>query len=395
MKTMLMVGGNFDAAGGRPSRIMTKIFNETLYRDDVQVDIYNGGFVDELRHNILPQAANYDIVLWGPNVPNTEEKVRNVKEINPKAILISTKRNNGEYDFGELISRALAQKSNLVLEFSQDKTGEIPNGIYSMRVFDPLGNLFFSGTSIPIMTSILLNRTMELTEFTRIGSSPADGKSPKVPNEKEFFAFARSCSDIFHNLINPSAGTTRFLGNMSFRCQNGFPSFRGKDNTIYVSRRNVDKRFIDADSFVPTAMAEDGSVKYYGENKPSVDTPVQQRLYQMFPQMNYMIHAHCYFDTPLKTEHPVPCGAIEEVDEIVKAVDNAYTLSDLKAAKFIAINLTGHGCLLMASDVKEFTRLMDEKDNHFVKRPAPEDFTESAYLAARQIDIENEELCRD
>lgn len=367
MYKMLMVGGNFDSAGGRPSGLFNKIYNSISHREDIDVTICNGGFVDNLRNNILPSVKDYSIVLWGPNVPNTEEKIRNVKEINPKTILISTKRNNGEYDFAELISRALAQKSNLVIEFSKNK-----DGLYNMMIFDPLGNRLFSGTSVGLMSSVLINRAIKLTKFTRIGSVPSDRKEiQEVPNEEKFFEFARSCSDIFHNLINPAAGTTRFLGNMSFRCQNGFPSFRGENDIIYVSRRNVDKRFIDASSFVPTYMGEDGEVRYFGEHKPSVDTPIQQRLYQLFPQMNYMIHAHCYFgDTHFKTAVPVPCGALEEVREIEKATRYCSGYED-----FIAVNLTGHGCILMTSNVERFRELMRDKDNSFVKRPMPEDFT--------------------
>ena len=400
MKKILLVGGNFDNAGGRPSGLFEKICNEVKVREyegKILADVYNGGFVDELRNNILPQVKDFDIVVWAPNVPNTEEKIRNVKEINPKTILISTKRNNNEYNFAELISRALAQKSNLVIEFS--KFLENPS-IYKMMVFDPLGNKFFDGTSVENMVNVLLKRALELTDFTRIGSKQSDKSTiPSVPNEKKFFEFARSCSDIFHNLINPAEGTTRFLGNMSFRCQNGFPSFRGKDNIIYVSKRNVDKRFIDANSFVATYMGENGEVRYFGDAKPSVDTPVQQRLYQMFPNMNYMIHAHCYFNgtglkelksdgNVYKTKIPVPCGAIEEVKEIV----NAIHIFDINDARFIAINLTGHGCLLMASDVREFTELMKYKDNCFAKRPVTEDFTKE-YFEKGKEDI-SKENCR-
>lgn len=360
---ILLVGGNFDSNGGRPSGLISKIITavQKMIPDGT---FYNGGYFCDLRDNILPSVKDYDIVFWGANVPNTEEKVRNVKEINPHTILISTKRNNDEYSFAEIISRALASKSNLVLEFSKVKYQGLD--FSKMRVIDPLGNIFYDGLNVNDMVKALITRAIELTQFTRIGSKRVEG-DVQVPNKEEFFTFARSCSNIFHNLINPAEGTTRFLGNMSFRCQNGFPSFRGKDNLIYVTRRNVDKRNIDANSFVPT-YRDDDMVCYYGENKPSVDTPIQQRLYELFPQINYMIHAHCYFDTDIITKHPVPCGAIEEIREILVAV--GHHVDD----KFIAINLIGHGCILMANDVSMFTELMKEKDNRFIKRPVPEYF---------------------
>lgn len=361
---ILLVGGDFNSDGGRPSGAFRKI-SEAISSLIPDYMCYNGGYIDTLHSAILPSVKDYDIVLWGPNVPNTEEKLRNVKEINPKTILISTKRNNnGEYSFTEIISRALASKANLVLEFSKTKYQGLD--FCNMRIIDPLGNIYYDGLEIPKMVKALVDRVNKLTQFTRIGSERVEG-SVEIPNEEEFFAFARSCSDIFHNLINPVEGTTRFLGNISFRCQNGFPSFRGKDNIIYVSRRNVDKRTIDASSFVAT-YRDDDKVKYYGEYKPSVDTPIQQRLYELFPQINYMIHAHCYFDTDIKTKEPVPCGAIEEIREILTVV--GHHVDD----KFIAINLIGHGCILMANDVSMFTELMDDENNYFIKRPVPEYF---------------------
>jgi len=370
-KAVLIVGGTFDRFGGKKSGLIEKIYQSIDYKkfDYDIVACRNGGNVEDLNEE-LEFTKEFDIVLWMPNVSNDEVKIRNVKEVNPKTILISSKRNdNNKYNFAELISRALELKSNLTIEFSKVEE----NNCFNMRVFDPLGNQFYNGTDVETMVNKLFKRAGELAEFTRKPTIPVNSNDriPEVPDEEEFFAFARNCSDIFHNLINPAAGTTRFLGNMSFRCQNGFPSFRGEDGLIFVSRRNVDKRQITKESFVPTYLDEDENVRYYGDAKPSVDTPVQLRLYKKFPQMNYMIHAHCYANTILLTEHPVPCGAIEEVDEIESVVKNSMD------AEFIAINLIGHGCILMTKDVKYFTRLMKYKkykDNCFVKRNIPEVF---------------------
>jgi hypothetical protein len=374
--TVLIVGGTFDRQGGKPSGLINKIIDEASSRNDIILETYNGGFVDELKTTIINRCKDNQITFWMPNVSNTEEKIRNVKEINPKTILISSKRNdNNKYSFAELITRALEMKSNLTIEFSK-----INNNQFNMMVFDPLGNEFYNGTDISKMTTALFNRAIKLTIFTRCPTIKVeDTEIPEVPNEEEFFSFARSCSEIFHNLINPSKETTRFLGNMSFRCQNGFPSFRGKDGIVFVSRRNVDKSQISKEFFVPTFLDENENVKYYGENKPSVDTPIQLRLYKLFPEMNYMIHAHCYFDAPRDfcfntpfTYNPIPCGAIEEVDEI-KWVAN-YT--DDEPPEFLAINLIGHGCILMAKDVSYFTKLLNYKDNCFIKRVVPENTIE-------------------
>lgn len=364
--SLMIVGGTFDYSGGKPSSVVTTMIN-TMQGCCADLTYYNGGFVDELHHNILPQVKNVDIVVWMPNVPNDIPKMRNVKEINPKVILVSSKRNdNHKYSFAELINRALQQKSNLVIEFSKTQDKE-----FAMRVFDPLGTMYYEGVNIAQMTIEMCRRAYALTMFHRVASEQI-GEAKTAPEQTEFFEFARGCSDIFHNLINPDASVTRFLGNMSFRCQNGFPSYRGDDGLIYVSRRNVDKRFINADSFVPTYRGEDGKVYYYGENKPSVDTPIQQRLYELFPQMNYMLHAHCYIDLPdtVRTKSPVPCGALEEVQEII----NATMYNGMQGEKLITVNLVGHGCIIMAASMDEIKQIPYEA---FVARPMPEKLEQS------------------
>jgi hypothetical protein len=172
---------------------------------------------------------------------------------------------------------------------------------------------------------------------------------------------------------------------MSFRCQNGFPSFRGENGIIYVSRRNVDKSDIGAASFVPTYLDDTNTVRYFGDNKPSVDTPVQLRLYKYFPWANYMIHAHCYVDIPdmpdvlgTSTDVPIPCGALEEVDEIVERYifweDFWKSCHNGNTPRLFAVNLLGHGCILIAKDIEILKELQKHKDNCFVARQMPEVF---------------------
>lgn len=380
---VLIVGGSFDKDGGRPSSIVNKMIN-ALKNTPYRVAAYNGGGINSLHNEILPSVQDYSIVFWMPNVPNDEAKMRNVKEINPVTMLISSKRNdNQKYSFSELINRALSQKSNLVIEFSKGEEK------FNMRVFDPLGNVFYDGTDIDEMMHCVMTRVTLLSQYTRVPSllnhdymiasalshDPRTNidlskEMPEVPNEERFFAFARGCSDIFHNLINPDKGVTRFLGNMSFRCQNGFPSFRGKDGVIYVSRRNVDKREINKDSFVPTYKDANGYVIYYGTHKPSVDTPVQQRLYELFPHINYMLHAHCYIDMPdtVATNEPIPCGAIEEVGSVCEAI----AANNIATSNLMTVNLMGHGCIIMAASMDDIDRI---PYSAFVARPMPEDMS--------------------
>jgi hypothetical protein len=381
MNKLLVVGGTFDQEGGRPSGLVNSIFAEILKDASFDATCINGGLVSELHDQILPSVVDYKVVLWFANVSNDEVKLRDVKSVNPKCILITSKRNDdSKYTFAELISRALSIKANLTIEFSKkdDK--------FNMMLFDPLGNVFYDGLKVEEMCSKLLSRTKKLIRFTRVPTiQETELDKPEVPDESEFFNFAHSCADIFHNLIKPAKGTERFLGNMSFRCQNGFPSFRGEDGIVYVSRRNVDKSDIGAASFVPTYLDDTNTVRYFGESKPSVDTPVQLRLYKYFPWANYMIHAHCYVDIQdipdvmgFSTTQPIPCGALEEVDEILERYvfwdDLWKSYHNGDTPRLLAINLVGHGCILIAKDVEILKELQKHKDNCFIKRSMPEYF---------------------
>lgn len=382
MNKVLIVGGTFDYEGGRASKLITSIYNELVGASGFEVTLFNGGQILDLQNVIYPSVIGYDVVLWFANVSNDEVKLRDIKAINPKAILVTSKRNdNSKYTFAELISRALAIKANLTIEFSKHEDK------FNMMLFDPLGNVFYDGFDVADMCTRMIHRLDQLHNFTRVPSiQDTENEAPGTFGETEFFEFARSCADIFHNLIRPAKGTERFLGNLSFRCQNGFPSFRGKNGIIYVSRRNVDKSEINATSFVPTYLDEEMNVKYFGNAKPSVDTPVQLRLYRLFPWANYMIHAHCYVDTKgipntmlLRTKKPIPCGALEEVAEIYQAIprtindlDGTVQLFNKNAPRLLAINLYGHGCILIAKDIEILKELQKHKNICFVQRPTPE-----------------------
>ena len=350
METILIVGGTFDNDGGKPSSLVNK-FVEELISDGVEVEVKNGGYYNELT-SILDSTINYKYIIWWANVPNDLPKIRNVKDVNPKCILVTSKRNdNNQYGFAELINRALSAKANLCVEFSKW------NDIFAMRVFDPLGNSWYYGYSILDAARVIVKRMQFLAGITRQGCLLAKG-TIETPDEKEFFNIIKHYADIFHELIQPDKGVTRFLGNSSFRCQRGFPSFR-KGDKIFVSRRNIDKRYIDKDGFVPVQL-DDSALWYYGENKPSVDTPIQTRLYHMLPNINYMIHAHVYIEDAPFTSRMIPCGGIEETNEIMNVIGNNTK------NKFYAINLLGHGCIVMANNVEQLRNLK------YIARQMPE-----------------------
>ena len=68
-----------------------------------KADFYNGGNYNEL-NKILEMTINYDTVFWWANVANELPKIRNVKEINYKTMLVSSKINdNNKYIFQDLL----------------------------------------------------------------------------------------------------------------------------------------------------------------------------------------------------------------------------------------------------------------------------------------------------
>lgn len=357
---ILFVGGLFSNIGGWKSSLITQAHKciSDCFRDDYEITLVNGGSLGTLE-TLLEVVTTFntgDIILWWADVPNEYLKIRNIKELAPKAILVTSKRNdNSKYSFLELINHSLELKANLTVEFSK-----ILESTFNMRVFDPLGVVWYEGVDIGIFINVLLRRAVELSKFTRQSAIRSQEKSPSIKKDmSEFITLVNRVGIIFTNLVQPANGVTRFLGNASFREKvikvklnsfrgtKGFPSFR-QDELIYVTQRNVDKSLIDIDHFVPVKCS-DGTLEYFGENKPSVDTPIQVRLYKLFPQINYMIHAHCYINGAHFTKNPIPCGAMEEVLEIFETAVEHQQEKD----KLICINLIGHGCIAMVNTIEE------------------------------------------
>lgn len=349
-----LVGGTWDGSGGRKSSYVSK-FETALLSAGANVKILNGGDVSLLVNYISGLwFKEQDAVIWMPNVPNGFPKHRNVKKYHPHILLVVSKRNDGEYTIQEIINRALGLKANLCIDFSHE------GNLVSARVIDILGVGWQNYTTdIDALAQTLIKRLIELKKYTRQNTLQISAEPVPVPDQKIFFPLVRDYADVFHSLVAPEGSVTRFLGNSSFRCARGFPSLRDKESgLVFVSRRNVDKRFIDSSAFV-AVQAKNGNIAYWGPNKPSVDTPIQLKLYAFLPQINYMLHSHVYIKGQPFTGRPVPCGALEEASEILSMVEDRGT-------RFACVNLLGHGCLIMADSAAKMRNLP------FVARPMPE-----------------------
>jgi hypothetical protein len=131
-----------------------------------------------------------------------------------------------------------------------------------------------------------------------------------------------------------------------------------------VSQRNVDKQALTVKNLVPVKYIDD-RICYCGENKPSVDTPIQVKLYEKLPYINYMIHSHCYIKNAPFTKRCIPCGGLEEVDEIMEVIENSVCGKDIL---YFEINLKGHGSIVMANRLG----LIEGIENDYYPREFPE-----------------------
>jgi hypothetical protein len=343
-----IVGGTFDHMGGKPSgyirRFVEELRSYTVAGDTVRV--HNGGHFDDLYDNRI---TNTDVLLWFPNVDNSQAKLVNTLKVqNPKMMLVISKNNmQHKYDRLQVVARALQAKANLLVEFTS--IGRHIAG----TIIDPLGSVFCdTSTDIEDVVMVLVDRIQELMSFTRIPSKRV-GESLPVAADEEFLKIVREYADEFHTIIH-AVNQGRLLGNVSFRCENGFPSYR-VDDVICVSRRNIDKRDINSLGFVAVNVTSTDVVEYYGDAKPSVDTPIQVRLYEYYTNVKYMLHAHVSIAGAPVTRNIVPCGAVEEFDDIIALYPDRTSTN-------FAVNLRGHGSLVLTSTVE------DMKNIRFVRR---------------------------
>lgn len=346
---ILLTAGTWDNDGGKSSSLMNKMHDLLKKENDFDITFYNGGYYEKL-NEIVMTAKEYEVILWMAKVPEELEPVRFVKTVNPMATVIGSKKNiNNELSFVDILNKTLLQRNNLSIMFSKNED----EYKYKMLLFDPLGTSWYEGYDISALTTVMVDRIRFILTTRREKTFKVNG-THEVPNNEEFFSYVRNVAEIFHKTIEHADGVTRFLGNASFR---------GSD-VIYVTRRDVDKSLIDKDNFVAAFLGEDDKVHYYGDYKPSKDTVVQTRLYKMFPNINFIIHSHCYAKDASFTKTPVPCGALDEIDEVLDVVKDNY--NNDYSLNYYKFNLNGHGCLIFANSIELL------KETEYVTRHLPE-----------------------
>ncbi len=351
---ILIIGGDWDLKGGKPSGFVRK-FKDEMSKYTNNITYYNGGNYNDVE-SILNTASEYNVVFWFLHVDNSLPKVRDIKRINPHIIYVGSKRNDdNKYPFVEVLNRSLMERHNLTIQFSKE------GDIFKTMLFDPLGTMWYDGTDISKLVEHSYKRISFLLTMRREHTFSSNQENT-VPSNPEFIEYVHEAADTFHESIEHTEGVTRFMGNASFR---------GKDEKIYVSKRDADKSEIDSDNFI-TCYLKDNKLYYDGDNKPSKDAVVQAHLYKLFPNINYIIHSHCYAEGGFYTTIPVPCGSLNELDEIFDVVKRYY--GDRYDLPYYKINYLGHGCLLLARNIEDLKRTSFVKRHLPEKLPAPEIF---------------------
>lgn len=337
----IIVGGNF-GENPKASSIIQKLSDELDYKI---LKVYNGGTLDTFKNIDL---KTYDLVLWMPNISNEIKKIYPKKDKGSN--LICSKVIREGTDEKEAITRIFRMHGNAVIAIYSDKKP------FRFKLIDALGNLWIDTTDIKELSN-------SIKEFYDFSSSSIRYQSEQITDMKLDFLNEYSYFIELNKLAANNAEHMggRYFGNCSTRCEKLFPSARVFNYEVLVSRRNIDKSRLTQDDLVLCKL-ENNIIKYNGEHKPSVDTPIQLKIYNNFPEINYMIHGHYYIEDAPFTEHYFPCGDMREFNEIKKILE--------KGEKNGKINLKNHGFLLYSSNISEMEKLI--KFSIFQKRSLTE-----------------------
>lgn len=323
MSNVLIVGGSIGT--GKPSSVVDKIYREfTASHDFISTVMYNGVLPENLCIN------TYDLVLWFPDFGN--EVPKNYPKKDKGAVLICSKvMREGTTRIGA-VSRIFAMQGNAIVLIRKHE------GHFEFELVDALNNTWCRTVVIEKLVE-QINALYKWTKASKRESLKQIDLWTKPIPEEAVAGFIEINKELALKVAEGCGN--RFFGNYSTRCTKLFPSKRNSE-TFLVSPRNIDKKFVTVEDLVVVTRGH-----YFGARKPSVDAPVQLKVYERYPNINFMIHWHALIEGAPTTEHYYPCGDLREVDEIIRLVDKN---------QFIRINLKNHGFLLMG-ETEEQMRL--------------------------------------
>lgn len=325
-----IVGGNF-GINQKPSSVVNKIA-EILGT----YNVLNGGSIED-----LPTELSSDLILWMPNIVNEEPKHYPSKKVG--SVLICSKVMREGYRKIDAVSRIFKLHGNAVIAIYKDA---IP---FTFELIDALGNIWYKGSNISELSKFILVFYNFTKEAVRIQTKRED---IDIHFDNEIINTLDGLIQTNIKLqkhIETSCGN-RFFGNISTRCQKLFPSFKINSNYMFVSPRNSNKESLTSDDMV--LYSSDNT--YSGNNKPSVDSPTQIKLYKLYPNINFMIHGHAVISGigEVNTNNYRLCGDIREVEEVLDVVSTSE--------KSFVVNLKNHGFLIGANSLNLLNELVDK-----------------------------------
>ena len=320
-----IIGGTFGTVVSKKSGVITQLVNEMGSTNSL---IVNGGTIEEL-NNIDLKGCN--LILWMPNVNN--ETPKNYPKKDRGAVMVVSKVLHDDRTEVDAVSRIFMMHGNavIVIQKVRDK--------FSFKLIDALGNVWVETTDLTKLTDGII----DFYNWTK-GSTRISTESIKPQFLDRFVWLNKIVADKFEKVKG------RYFGNASTRCSAMFPATRASNTHIYVSRRNVSKQRLTVDDMVLAFFNEHGTVSYIGDNKPSVDTPIQLSLFEMFKNVNYIIHGHTYISGAEFTEEYYPCGDMREFDEVKLFIDYHGTG---------VLNLKNHGFLIYAKTIGDLEEIVD------------------------------------
>jgi len=320
----LVVGGNF-GQDKKESKI-AGIIASSLY-----ADILNGGDISD-----IPKNLEHDLIVWIPNIQNYEDKQYPVKS--QGSVLICSKVMRQETTKIEAISRIFKMQANAVICI-YNKEQE-----YAFELVDALGNTWYLGVDIHSLCTRIIDLYNFIKSAVRINTRKSDLTSKVIVSSKlsNFIGINR---DLAKRITN-SCGS-RFFGNISTRCKSLFPSMR--HDFFLFSPRNSNKESIMPEDMVQCYNKFD-SLFYIGDNKPSIDAPIQMDIYRNKVKINYLIHGHAFIKGAVTTKNYYVCGDLREAKEVKSIIhDNPFGF----------MNLRNHGFLIFSRKILELQNLID------------------------------------
>ena len=212
-------------------------------------------------------------------------------------------------------------------------------------IVDALGNeIKVTRNDLP---EVLAREIYRMSRAIRRSSVWMGPEIPSVPYLRALVDFSRKMEPAFTNIIR-NVVVGRWPGNFSFRCAQGFLSFRAGDGFV-VTMRNVAKTGLTENDFVFVKLALDGGkLQFWGRNdvKPSIDSPVHRAIYEALPWVKGIVHGHLYAKGDCAHERMLerwPCGAENEATEILAVAPRIYQ-------KLWMVNVAGHGFVALIGD---------------------------------------------